>query len=59
MAPIGARVNSLGWIEWVAWPIIFARGSRPFSASPLASTNADAPSEIEDALAAVIVPSAF
>ncbi len=61
MASIGARVNSDGCRECVVWPRILAIGFKPFSATAvsLASTNAEAPSEIELELAAVTVPSAL
>ncbi|MCY1309206.1 hypothetical protein D9M70_592790 [compost metagenome] len=59
MAPIGAMVNSLGSWLWVAWPTILASGWRPrlAASSAVISTRALAPSEIELALAAVMVPS--
>ena len=59
VAPIGATVNSLGWRLLVAWPRIRASGCRPRCCATLsrASTSAEAPSEIELALAAVTVPS--
>ncbi len=59
IAPIGARVNSLGSWLWVAWPTIRASGFRPrrWASSAVIRTSAEAPSEIELALAAVMVPS--
>ena len=54
---MGAMVNSEGWMECVAWPTMRARGACPPNASSPATTKAEAPSEIELALAAVIVPS--
>ncbi|MNE71809.1 hypothetical protein D3C80_1677110 [compost metagenome] len=59
MAPTGAMVNSLGSWLWVAWPTIFASGFRPrlAASSAVIRTSAEAPSEIELALAAVMVPS--
>ena len=59
MAPIGAMVNSLGSRAKLCTPKMRAVGVNPCcsTASLLANTNAEAPSEIELALAAVMVPS--
>ena len=59
MASIGARVNSEGSRECVLCPRIFASGVKELDVTPsvLASTKADAPSEIELEFAAVTVPS--
>ena len=56
---MGAMVNSLGCREWVAWPTIRASGSRPLSSASEHSRRAEAPSEMELELAAVMVPSAL
>ena len=59
IAPTGAIVNSDGCCECDEYAIILANGFRPFAVafSAEVKTKADAPSEIELALAAVIVPS--
>ena len=56
---MGASVNLAGWSELVACPTIRAIGFSPCLsiADSLASTKAEAPSEIELELAAVTVPS--
>ena len=58
-AGTGAVVNHCGACEWLAWPRIRARGLRPFSSAVarLVTTSAAAPSEIDEAFAAVTVPS--
>ncbi|MCY1302047.1 hypothetical protein D9M70_516850 [compost metagenome] len=60
MAPTGAVLNRFGAWAWDAWPRIAANGVRPrrSASDKRISSNAAAPSEIELALAAVIVPSA-
>src|SRR5215469_1641501 len=59
MAPPGAVVNHSGSWAWLAYASTRASGFRPRAraAAPLASTSAAAPSEIEEELAAVTVPS--
>ena len=59
IAVTGAMVNSAGSRAWLAWATIFASGFKPRFVASLVfiSTTADAPSLIEEALAAVIVPS--
>src|SRR3990167_5161615 len=59
IAPMGAMVNSLGSWLWVAWATILAKGLRPRRAASAAviMITALAPSEIELALAAVMLPS--
>ncbi len=59
MAPTGAMVNSLGCREWVLWPSIRAMGVAPSrsAAAWLERISAEAPSEMELELAAVMVPS--
>ena len=59
IASTGARVNSAGSRLALAWAIIFAIGLRPcaFTADSLARIRALAPSDMELAFAAVIVPS--
>ena len=59
MAPIGATVNCAGACAWAAVATMRASGSRPFSRAldSLVRTIAAAPSEIDDEVAAVIVPS--
>ena len=54
-------MNSEGCLELVVWATILATGVRlrAFTAFALASTSADAPSEIELEFAAVTVPSAL
>ena len=58
-APTGAVVNFAGSWAWAAWPVIRATGLRPSRSATLnlVITIAAAPSEIDEALAAVIVPS--
>ena len=59
MAPTGAVGNRAGAWAWVAWPTMRASGRKPsFSACEARiSTIAAAPSEIDDELAGVTVPS--
>ncbi|MNV78687.1 hypothetical protein D3C71_1721920 [compost metagenome] len=59
IAPTGAVVNQAGAWAWLAWALISARIGRPsFSAlERVVSTSAAAPSEMDEALAAVTVPS--
>ena len=59
MAPTGAVGNSAGASAYVAWPTMRASGLNPsFSADAARiSTRAAAPSEIDDELAGVTVPS--
>ena len=59
MAPTGATVNHSGSREKVAWATSVATGVRPRLRASLwrISTSAAAPSEIDDEVAAVTVPS--
>ena len=59
MAGTGAVVKSPGSWAWAPWPAMRATGVRPRRSAVEAriSTRAAAPSEIEEALAAVIAPS--
>ena len=59
MAPTGAVGNSAGACAWVWWPTMRAIGARPSVSACEAriSTSAAAPSEIDEALAGVTVPS--
>ena len=58
-AGTGAVGKSAGACAWLAWPRIRARTGRPWvaAASAEASTSAAAPSEIDEELAGVTVPS--
>ncbi len=59
MAPIGATVNCAGSCACAAMATIFATGCWPLALATLSRlrTTAAAPSEIEEEVAAVIVPS--
>ena len=57
IAPTGAMVNCDGCMEWVQWPTIRASGSVLSRLSFEVRIKEDAPSEIDDEFAAVIVPS--
>ncbi len=59
IAGTGAVVNWPGSWAWAPWPAMRAIGVRPSASAVEAriSTSAAAPSEIEEALAAVIAPS--
>ena len=57
MAPAGATVKADGWIECVACATMRASGCASAAMVSLPITSAEAPSEIELAFAAVIVPS--